>query len=174
MTLPAALLSKCANPVFIETGSYDGRTIQMALDNGFQQVRSIEVSPDWYNVCLMRFGDNPNVKLFCGDSEELLEAMIADLAEPATFWLDAHIQEGIKGKHAAPLLYELDIIARHPIKTHTILIDDKRLMGLPSAQWSEAGLGDVMLALYGINKDYSISYEDSLAAPGDIIWARLD
>lgn len=46
-------------------------------------------------------------------------------------WLDAHYSGGTtaKGKKSSPLKDELEIIKKHPIKNHIILIDDVNCMG---------------------------------------------
>jgi hypothetical protein len=173
MTLPKGTLAKYMNPVFLETGSYDGRTIQMALDVGFKEVRSIEIAKRYYDMCCMRFSGNDSVKLWHGDSLSLLAAMIADIKEPVTFWLDAHIQEGYLGQLAVPTLKELEIIADHPIKTHTILVDDRRLMGTTGTLWQNVLEYDVIRYMRRINPNYEISYEDNNVEKDDIIVAQV-
>jgi hypothetical protein len=42
--------------------------------------------------------------------------------EPVTFWLDAH-----ESSATSTLLQELEVLKNHPIKTHSILIDDLRM-----------------------------------------------
>ena len=171
MTLPSELLKQCLTDVFIETGSYDGRTIQQALDCGFDEVRSVELSRAYYNICSLRFRNNPKVRLYFGDTCDTMPAMIADLSTPATFWLDAHIQEGIAGKYPAPLLYDLGTISKSLIKNHIIIIDDRRLMG--NGWWKDTNEDAVMAALYAINEDYVIEFHDSKAATKDIIVAHV-
>lgn len=119
MSASRGLFQKYPNPVFVETGSLYGDGIQQALDEGFETIYSIEILPEFYKGCILRFIDNLNVHLLLGDSGLLLEKTISKIKEPITFWLDAH-----KGVSSSPLLRELDIIKRHLIKNHTILIDD--------------------------------------------------
>ena len=49
-----------------------------------------------------------------------------------TFWLDSHwsgvADVGCDPETICPILYELDQIKKHPIKSHVIMIDDIRLM----------------------------------------------
>lgn len=173
MTLPTDVLRQCmhGNKVFVETGSYDGRTIQQALDCGYGYVVSIELSDSYFNVCAARFAGNKRVKLVRGDSYHVLYAAIQDIQEPITFWLDAHVQEGVFGTVHIPLLHELQQIARHPIKTHTIMIDDVRLMG--SVYWGGGvTVEEVTAALYTINPHYNIFNVDSKVAEGDILVAH--
>ena len=43
------------NPVFVETGSHIGNGIQEAIDAGFTEVYSIELSGKFFNICKERF-----------------------------------------------------------------------------------------------------------------------
>ena len=36
--------------IFVETGSYTGNMIDVALELGFSEVRSVEISEKYYNV----------------------------------------------------------------------------------------------------------------------------
>lgn len=172
MTLPTELLAKFVTDTFVETGSYDGRTIEQALHVGFKEVRSIEIAPEYHAKCLERFKDDERVKLYLGDSELLLPTMLADISKPATIWLDAHIQEGYHGTHHAPLLYELYKINQHVVHEHIIMIDDFRLLGTRD-WWELVTYQDVVTMLKAINPSYVIERFDSKAAPQDIIVAHL-
>lgn len=172
MTLPNSVLQQFVTDTFVETGSYDGRTIQQALDCGFKEVRSVEVSPSWYEECKQRYGDDERVKLYLGDSIEMLPKMLEGITKPATLWLDAHIQEGAHGIHAAPLLYEIYELSHMPVNRHIIMIDDRRLMGT-DGDWSSVTERQVLMMIQTINPDYKINYYDSKAAPQDIIVAHF-
>jgi len=106
------------NKIFIETGTQTGAGVEAALFSGFEEIHSIEIREDFYNIALKNFKDNPKVHLYFGDSREVLPKILEKIKEPATFWLDGHSQ------HDSPILEELDILKKHPIKNHTILIDD--------------------------------------------------
>jgi hypothetical protein len=157
--------------VFIETGSYDGRTIQQALNVGYDVIHSIELNVEYYNICVNRFKNDKRVHLYNGDSEVWLKHIVDTLKQPATFWLDAHIQEGTVGKHAVPLLHELDIIASSEINNHTIMIDDVRLMG--ENWWKDVHIDNVKDRLLAINPLYKFTLVDSKAANKDILIARI-
>lgn len=165
MTLPTILLADYVNNTFIETGSYDGRTIQQALDVGFDEVRSIELSSYYHAICVHRFYGDPRVKLYCGDSYNMLRYMLIDIHDACTIWLDAHVQEGVSGITPAPLLYELKQIQDTGINNHVLLIDDVRLMG---SMWNIT-LQEVVNAVYAINPHYNITYRDSNAYKNDIM-----
>ena len=119
--MPASieLFKKYMNPVFIETGSYIGKGIQHAIGAGFKDIYSIEIMPEYFNICSGAFAGYNNIHLLLGDSPLVLSEILNNINESVTFWLDAHI-----GGAVSPLLAELEVIRRHPIKTHTILIDD--------------------------------------------------
>ena len=171
MTLPTTLLKRFPNKVFIETGSYDGRTIAQALSCGFEQVLSVELSDEYFAICKERFGNDPRVKLYHDDSCVVLADMLASIDQPATVWLDCHVQENTCGMYPAPLTHELAIITKHNIKTHTILIDDLRLF--EQGWWKDITLETVIAMLKQINPNYTITYEDSKAARADIIVAHM-
>ena len=171
MTLPTSVLKNCIHETFVETGSYDGRTIQQALSAGFKYVHSIELSFNYYRQCVDRFNGTMNVHLYHGDSEDILPQIVRVLYKPATFWLDAHIQENTVGLHPAPVLHELVAIRNSPIKNHTIMIDDIRLMG--NSWWHDINLESVKGMISSINPMYTFERVDSKAAKNDILIARV-
>jgi hypothetical protein len=167
---------KYMNGVLVETGSYCGEGIASALAVGFKRVISFELSEMYYERCRKMFAHDPRVTLVRGDSAKCLLANIADVAEPITFWLDGHYSAGgtAFGAKVAPLIEELEQIKAHPIKTHTILVDDRRLL-VPSADRGLDGKfdlteGEVLAKLREINPNYQIRYEHG-HVPNDIIVA---
>lgn len=124
---------------FVETGTCYGRSVEAALGLGFKDIRSIEAQPDRFEHCRKLFEDRgKRVKLWNGESIFWLRKVIADLQEPALFWLDAHTSgvgysevlkaefpSYIDSKSQSEILkIELGIIKEHPVKDHVILIDD--------------------------------------------------
>lgn len=142
---------------FIETGCYIGDGIADAISAGYKNI--IEIAEHYQRVCLERFKNNQNVNIIIGDSSEILYDTIKDIDSPITFWLDGHFSGANTGmgKYEFPLIQELDQIARHSIKTHTIMIDDMRLF-----QDKKYGFDKNMIIekILEINKEYKISYED--------------
>jgi len=175
MTLPQEVLNRFIDQakIFIETGTYDGRTVAMALNCGYTDIRSIELDLKYFEIAESRFKDNTNVKLYWGDSLRMLPAMTYDIYAPAVFWLDAHIQENVQGDIAAPILEELDIIATLNRRDNIILIDDKRLMGTPNSWWENITYDKVIERIMRINPKYIIELIDSNAAKKDIIAAFI-
>ncbi len=172
--MPAAreVFARHPNPVLIETGTYKGDAIAAALEAGFSEVRSVELSLQLHQDAAGRFAGDGRVLLWLGHSAERLPEMLAGVVTPATFWLDAHYSGGLTAGDAdqCPLLAELAAIAAHPINTHTILIDDVRQFGREMPVTS----AQAKAALLAINPDYAIALEQS-GDPGlglDILVAR--
>lgn len=182
LSLTKATLSNFIyNKYFVETGTFTGGGIQVALDSGFENIRSIEVIPDYHNAAKRTFAQFPNIKLYLGDSVDILWDVIKDIDCPITFFLDSHLADGDKrAKVEVPLLLELDIINRHPIKTHTILIDDRRTFGFlsnpggdVSKEWISTTEQNIISKLFEINLDYRISYYDTSNAHNDLLVAEI-
>jgi hypothetical protein len=164
MSASKGLFAKFPNRVFIETGSLFGDGIQQALDEGFKCVYSIEILPELYEKCLERFKDRPEVHMILGDSGKLLGALLLTIDEPVTFWLDAH-----NGVSNSRLLEELEAIKNHPIKNHTILIDDLRDWKIKRNGFDTQVL---MNKLREINKDYKLTFEEGFK-PNDVLVATI-
>lgn len=170
--------------VFVETGSYNGDGTQRAIDAGYSRIITIEIMEKRYRACKTRFLLNKNVQLFHGDSSDILEGIISKINEPITFWLDGHFSEGdrlagVPMKTLCPLMEELEIINRHPIKTHTILIDDMNCWkGFDDIYHSGFDIDTIRRKLHEINPRYNISFingrqEDGTLMPNDILKAKI-
>ena len=151
------------NPVFIETGSYIGAGIDAALAVGFKKIISIEVNDYFYQICKEKYLQQTRVHLYFGDSILVLPGILKEINKRCTFWLDAHYMsdphtEG--GMMPVPLMEELKIIKHHPVKDHTILIDDIRLLRNHEAEWEDLpyDVKDVEEFIYSINPGYKITY----------------
>ena len=164
--------AKYPNHYFVETGSYEGDGIQMAIDVGFPQIYSIELQESLYENCCLRFVSSPQVKLFLGDSSNQLSLVLQEIDAPATFWLDGHYSAGItaKGKTNTPLLKEIEQIGEHHIKTHTILIDDIRQFGTTHMDFIT--LEEVQDKIRSINPNYEFRFEDGFI-PQDVLVAFI-
>lgn len=168
MSLIKGTLKNYPNNIVIETGTYKGDGVQAALDAGFAKVYSIEVSPELHAESKARFKGQDQVVLYCADSTDILWRMIGMFDERMTFVLDAHFLSwskdtaGRKEQLAElPLIQELEIIAEHHIKTHTIIIDDVRLFGAFGTD-----IEAVKKLLLEINPDYTISLIDGVIEDG--------
>jgi len=164
------------NRYFVETGSSGGDSIEKALKAGFQFVRSIDTEKRHVDYCEARFVENSSsVSMYLGDSGVRLYEMIHDINEPITFWLDAHIFPPLEGQYEnTPLFAELEKIALHPIKAHTILIDDLHCCGTLAFDYiSEKELMD---QIKEINPNYQFKYVpggDSNEYPRNVLVAFI-
>lgn len=171
MSATIDIFKKYRNNIFIETGSYKGSGIQMALDAGYERIYSIELSPLLWNYCRNKFKGKKNVLVFVGYSPMVLTDILEFIDEPITFWLDAHYSGGItaKGEELSPVLKELNVIRDHSINTHTIMIDDIR-------DWETHGYGISVESakefLLTINKDYKFTLENGTVV-NDILVASI-
>jgi SAM-dependent methyltransferase len=113
--------------VFVETGTFLGETAA-ALAPMAAKVVTIELSSELVDVARRHLARAKNVSVFHGDSALLLPSVLADLHEPALFWLDGHYSEGntARGLTDTPVREELAAILRHASGGHVILIDDAR------------------------------------------------
>jgi len=184
LSLTKEVLSRYKNPVFIETGTYHGGGVELALECGFETIHSIESYEPFYRDCVDRFRDNQNVFIWLGDSLKVLPEILRTLSRTATFFLDSHVIEQTRELESGiqvPLLQELQIIANHSVKTHTILIDDRNMLefkspkgGWISEDWRALTEPEIRKELLTINPFYTINLEDSKTEKDDIIAAFVE
>jgi len=161
------ILGKYTNPIFVETRTRLGNTVQKAIELGFEQIYSVEVMPVFYEKARIRFKDQDNVIIILDDSVDALPAILSKLDNQTTFWLDAHRVGGEGTRDGAvnyPVIVELDLIKNHHIKTHTILIDDRHLF----RSWKVTDQ-DIINKLHEINPRYMIGYEDGYVSKDIIV-----
>lgn len=175
-SLTKKVLEKYPNKYFVETGTNIGNSVQLALDCGFEKVITMEIDPKKVESVKKRFFkeiEENKVILLEGDTVETFPEALKILDGPATFWLDAHWDEGPQGEYLCPLPIELEEIQKTSIKNHTLLIDDRRLFGLSGTTWGHTIDEDGILeSIFDINENYKIYYEDG-CVPKDIICAKL-
>jgi hypothetical protein len=161
LTLHQGVLNKYMNPVFIETGAYMGGGIEAAVAANFQRIYSIEISQHYYDMCRSTHGGNSKVKVILGDSAVVLPELLKEIDQQITFWIDAHQPlDGAKpvgNWKNCPALLELEAIAQHPIKTHTIMIDDRFDFG--TALHDGITEEQLKAKLLQINPNYKFVYE---------------
>lgn len=114
-------------PVFIETGTFLGSTIEVIARTGVR-CHSIEIDPAIHTRAKNVLARHRNIDFILGDSGIELPKLLSTLTEPATFWLDGHYSGGVTGRAEldSPISVELDAILNHPVKRHVVLIDDAR------------------------------------------------
>jgi len=169
---------KGASKAFVETGTYQGGTVEAVLDMGFDEIHTIELAKHLYEAAAEKFKDNENVNCIFGDSIHKVPEVLEKLDTQAMFWLDGHFSYGDTafGENSVPLIEELDAIKKHHIKTHTILIDDIRLIGkrdpgIPG--WCDFTLRDLKKKCLEINKMYKFEMADG-HIKNDILVAYID
>ena len=158
---------KYLNRYFIESGTNVGEGIDTALKVGFERILSYEVYEPLYNDAKIKYANNNSVFLYNKSSIKMWDE-IQFINEPMTFWLDGHWSGSGTGYDSTmlyPLLEELDVIKKHHIKNHTILIDDRRLMrkDIENGEKEHDIIGcseaEIIEKLYQINPNYKITYD---------------
>ena len=111
--------------LFVETGTCQGDMLAQVYPY-FKQAHSVELSSDFYRFSRDRFKQAKNVKIWQGDSGEVLKGIMPFLTEPALFFLDAHYSGGYtaQGPDETPILRELKAILSAGKFNGVILIDD--------------------------------------------------
>ncbi len=159
------------NNWFIETGTCSGDGVQSALDAGFKNIISLELSRELHDISKDRFNGNENVRLILGNSKKILSKVISSIDEPITFWLDAHYSGGTvvdsrtvvtSNDGPDPLMDELRAINGHHLNTHTIMIDD----------YIHFRHEAIMSSLWDINPDYILRLIQ-IEGRNDIVLASL-
>jgi hypothetical protein len=151
MSIPRKVLGKYVKGrTLVETGTRWGDTVIRAIEEGALMVVTIESDERMYRIALEHIGDAlkadiDKVRVVPGDS------------------LDAHSDK------ETPILRELEAISKHPIKTHTILIDDMSVYR--SGHWA-VSVDDIDVAVKAINRGYRYTYEDGVEE-NDILVARV-
>jgi len=169
-------LLRYKNDYFVETGSFKGDTIDIVNKSGlFKNIYSIEYSKEYYDAVCNRFKDSKNIMIFNGTSKTDLWEIIRNIHTPITFWLDAHWTGSQVANEdpvlICPILDELEQIKKHPIKTHTIMVDDMRLM---NGRDFPVNIANILNKILEINPNYKfLGYNDS-ECEGDILVAFIE
>lgn len=178
------IFEKYINKYFVETGTFKGEGVDIALLSNFEFIDSIEFFEEFFLKAKEKFSHIKNVKLHLGKSEDNLWNIIKEKNEKITFWLDAHYmgstadvyQETVltTGSPLAdiktPILKELEIISKHHIKEHTIMIDDMRCCGTDLFDFISKE--QIERSVLKINSNYKIYYENSWEL-NDILVAKV-
>ena len=176
-TLSKSVLSKYKNDIFVETGTLWGEAIEVAIECGFKKIYTVDIDPKKVEHSRKKFAKevkSGQVEVLEGDTFKMFPDILKKIDAPATFWLDAHWDGGPMGDYKCPLPFELEALLTHPIKTHTLLVDDRRIFGAIGSNWGEDLDEELLIeAMIDINPDYKISFEDG-CVPNDIIVAKLD
>lgn len=153
---------KHLRPVFVETGSYHGESIQSALDVGYPLVYSCELSPIYHKICLERYAGNGLVHLRFGSSPDCLSQILPLLGTRATFWLDAHHSGGDTAGTAKDVTVLQEIAAiEHFQHRHdsAIIMDDANAFGNRECWLDNVSMSDVLDALKQCCPQSAIYYD---------------
>lgn len=167
--------SKYPNKYFVETGTYKGDSLFSALNTHcFEKLFSVEIHRELYEFCKQRFANQAQIKLFHGDTTDVLPEILKEIDSPATFWLDGHYTGAHAGKGLinCPLLFELDILCAHPIKTHTLIIDDVPSFG--REEFNYVTKEQVIEKVLAINSRYCLSIQDRGTSPNQVLVASIE
>ncbi len=165
---------------FVETGTYLGGTSIKAAQI-FDEVHTIELSPELYLKALHRFKPWENVSVYCGDSGEILEYILPTIGGRILFYLDGHNSGHITAKGAldTPILKELQAIENAKKTDSVILIDDirvfqdscfpEKIISLNIGLETYPDLKELVAAILRINSSYQICFlgDALLAFPKD-------
>jgi hypothetical protein len=162
VALVECLREALALDVFVETGTFEGEAVER-VRGLFEEVHTIELSVPHYERAKARFASEANVRVYHGDSREVLRSLREQL-EPrrVLYWLDAHWCGETEGSNAptqCPLLGELDAIGRLNQES-VVLIDDARLfLATPPepqdvADWPR--LDDVLRRLAALSRAHEL------------------
>ena len=159
---------------FVETGTWQGDGIQVALDLGFDIVYSCDIDLPNIEKANIRFL-NKNVNLTHSSSAQFLKKIIPKLNDPSLIWLDAHVMadhtgvvfsnhqlELVKNLNVGvcPLMEELEIIFKYAKIPHTILIDDYHCFG--NWEFDNLSVEDVKKYILEKNSHYNFSVEQNI------------
>lgn len=111
--------------LFVETGTFRGETLKY-LEPDMEVLHSIELSTDFYVQAKKEFSGHKKIHLHQGDSAEILPQILAEISQPALFWLDAHFsgKDTAMGSEETPIIKELTAVFSQGQCGHCILIDD--------------------------------------------------
>lgn len=155
--MSSAGFERFPNYYFVETGTFFGDGIRLALRAGFPEIHSVEIDHSTAEREKAKFASYHNVHIWEGDSGKVLWDVIKDIDQPITFWLDGHNSDPDPSiKKNTPLMEELEQIKMHSIKTHTILIDDIHCCN--TVLFDFLSKKEIINKILEINPKYKITY----------------
>ena len=170
---------------FVETGCFQGSSLEYAFNLGYEKVYSCDVNLNLVNHCKQRFKDK-NINLYHLDSSDFLKEIMPLLPKQSVlFFLDAHLCGWYSGGPMTtdfahdvnfPLEKELDIIFNKRAEFDDIIVcDDLRMYEdgpFEGGSWPDRLNVSSALStdfLYKYNKKVSKFYADE----GYILFEKL-
>ncbi len=164
---------KFDSTIFIETGTNDGDSVTL-LAEFFQKLYSVEIKPEIYEAALLNTWRYTNIKLFNGNSVDVLDELCGSIKEKneIIFFLDAHWYD------YWPILDELAVIKKHniiaPVIIHDFFVPNED--GTPKFNFDEYNgikldfpyIKQKVDELYG-ESNYDIHYPTPFNEKGEII-----
>jgi tetratricopeptide (TPR) repeat protein len=152
--------------IFVESGTYIGDTAYHA-SSCFDQVYSVELSPNLYAQAVNRFANNKKIFLYQGDTTVVFPRILKNIKGKIVFWLDGHFSGGstARGEIDTPVMQELKAIKESGLNDSVILIDDIRLFDIANDYPS-------VLEVYEFIKTINSLYRIEII--GDILIAYLE
>ena len=160
------VLEKYPNLIFITTGIGPCISIARAFNANFEEVYGIEEDPVLVehsnHVIPMYFKDSmlrrtKKVQVFHGETIAKLNELINNINQPITFLLSSYRPDLDNLNQPNIILEELEQIKYHPIKTHTILIENVHLADTPL--FGNIELNKLFDSLLKINPYYKFNFE---------------
>ena len=166
---------KSDSDAYVESGTFSGDSIKIALDCGFENIYSCDINEEFVDKARNKYMNNPNVIILNYSSKISFDLFFGLINNKATIFLDGHamphdINNPLLGFGSdtvaqdipsCPLMDELEVISNHHIKNHTILIDDVLCFGT----WVFSGITmeQVSEKIFKINPAYKLSVENNVA-----------
>jgi hypothetical protein len=157
---------------FIETGTYLGNTAILA-STIFKQVHTIELSQELFEQTKVRFENHENIFAYNGDSDSILDIVLAKLKGAKLIWLDAHYSPNSAyrtalGHSITPIIEELEAIKKND-RQAIIMIDDVRIFCESKPRKIHWQGYPTIKEVYNKLKEINTDYE--CAIMGDILFA---
>ena len=166
-TLPEGVLRRYPNGTFFETGTYRGGGVALAKRVGFGRIISVDSTDAFLDPEVRLLA--PEAELHWGDSRNLFRTVLCGVEGPATFWLDSHATHG--GQSGASVVEELQAVLSLWRRGNVVMVDDMDLMR--NGTWGQDVRWQFLSALVPfLAMGCSVSYEDSLCKPRDIMVVR--
>jgi glycosyltransferase involved in cell wall biosynthesis len=153
--------------VFVETGTYEGDSVEAATAF-FDELHTIELSEELFARAAERFEGSPRVHVHHGSSPDVLGGLSGRLRRRSVlYWLDAHwCGEGsVGGEVECPLLFELEAIGSLSARS-VVMIDDARLFlappPAPSTPQQWPSFSELLARLSALRSDHELMVIDDI------------
>jgi hypothetical protein len=112
---------------FVESGTYLGGTVAF-MRRYCSRAYSVEFQAHLAKAAQERFAHDPAIRILQGDASIWMPQIVAELQEPALFWLDGHFAAGTArdGEVACPTVQEISAALADTRYPHLLLVDDAR------------------------------------------------